>query len=254
MFYALRYWCVLASVSILLGGLHTIAEGKPKGSKRDAVKGTEASLEVKISILPREAPPDLSKEEAADWKKGRPPGWSHGRKVGWKGGNMPPGQAKKYKLYPPGWKTWDKKKRDAWENELKIAIEVVLGRTKRVKIYTKLEIDIILFSLEMTARKGVPIKHVRSFVEKSVKKKKKAGGIETATRAMTYGVGRDIDFNHLGKFVSRKMNKGKSDDELAVAIYKETEKSHKVNSENNKKELVKKKKSKISRSQKKSSY
>jgi hypothetical protein len=244
MFKSMRCWCVLVSVSILLGGLYSLAEGKPKGSKRDAVKESDASLEVKLSILPREAPPDLSKKEAADWKNGRPPGWSQGRKVGWKGGNMPPGQAKKIKLYPPGWKTWDKKKRDAWENELKIAIEVVLGRTKSVKIYTKLEIDIILFSLEMTARKGVPIKHVRSLVEKSVKKKRKVGGIETATRAMTYGVGRDIDFSHLEKSINKKMDRGKKDDELAVAIYKEIENSHKINSENNKKELVEKKKSK----------
>jgi hypothetical protein len=229
--------------------LYTAADGKPKGSKGEAVKGTDASLEVKVSILPKEVPPDLSKKEASDWKKGRPPGWSQGRKVGWRGGNMPPGQAKKYKLYPPGWKTWDKKKRDAWENELKLAIEIVLGETKRVKIYTKLEIDIILFSLEMTARKGVPIKHARSLVKKSVKKKRKVGGIESATRAMTYGVGKDINFHHLEKSISNKMDNGKKDDELAVSIYKEIEKSYKITSEKNNKELVDKK-SKSRKSQK----
>ena len=223
----LRWFCILTIMSLLICGQSIVADGKPKGSKGNAVKGKDTSLEVKVSILPREIPPDFSKEEVKEWKKGRPPGWSHGRKVGWKGGNMPPGQAKKYNLYPPGWKTWDKKKRNAWENELKIAIKVVLGKAKRVKIYTKAEIDIILFSLEMTARKGVRIKSARSFVEKSVKKKMKAGGIETATRAMAYGVGKKIDFDKLDRSVHKKLDHGLNDDELAIGIYKEVAKHQK---------------------------
>ncbi|MCH7761780.1 hypothetical protein IIA15_10355 [candidate division TA06 bacterium] len=225
----LRWFCIWTIMSLLICGQSIVADGKPKGSKGNAVKGKDTSLEVKVSILPREIPPDFSKEEVKEWKKGRPPGWSHGRKVGWKGGNMPPGQAKKYNLYPPGWKTWDKKKRNAWENELKIAIKVVLGKAKRVKIYTKAEIDIILFSLEMTARKGVPIKSARSFVEKSVKKKMKVGGIETTTRAMTFGVGKGINYKHLDKSVHKKLDKGLKDDELAIGIYKEIAKHHEEN-------------------------
>lgn len=221
MFKALRYLFIGTLSLVWVSSLITFTEGKPKAKK-------EPNQETaKENLLPQEVPPDLSKEEVALWKEGHPPGWSHGVKAGWKGGEMPPGLAKKRNLYPPGWKKWSKNERSAWENELKIAIEVVLGKAEKVRIYTKAEIDLILFSFEMTARKGVPIKTVRNLVEKSVKKKMKVEGIETSTRALTYGVGKDVDFDHLEKFVNRKMDRGVKDEELTFAIYKQIEKSQK---------------------------
>ncbi len=59
-------------------------------------------------------------------------------------------------------------------------------------------------------------------MEKGIKGK----GIETATRAMTYGVGKEIDFEQLGKFVHEKLDEGLIDDELSIVIYKEVSRRH----------------------------
>ncbi len=57
-------------------------------------------------------------------------------------------------------------------------------------------------------------------------RKSKGRGIETAARAMTYGVGKEIDFKQLGKFVHDKLDEGLINDELSIEIYKEVSRRH----------------------------
>jgi len=96
----------------------------------------------------------------------------------------------------------------------------------RYKDFSDEDLTSALLSIEASARVGVPIKHTLSFVEKAMEKGIKGKGIETATRAMTYGVGKEIDFEQLGKFAHEKLDEGLIDDKLSIEIYKEVSGRH----------------------------
>ena len=235
----------LATVSMFLYGTAALAEGKGKGKgkggnkepdslKKSEKKGLEDAVVPRIEKKGGWIPPWLSKEEQAEWKDGRPPGWSSGEKKGWKGAAMPPGQAKKSRRLPtsiaqsgpPGWEKWSDAKKKSWEKELAEAKERVRDRAKKLKGFTEKDLDSSLGSIDIAARKGVPIKNAKGLVEKAMGKGIKGGGIETATKAMTYGVGREVDYDQLGKFVNKKMDEGLRDDELSIEIYKEISQRH----------------------------
>ena len=88
------------------------------------------------------------------------------------------------------------------------------------------DVDSAVGSIEASVRKGVPVRHALRLVEKAMQKGIKGRGIETATRAMAYGVGREIDFDQLGKFVHKKLDEGLRGDELSIEIYKEVARRH----------------------------
>ncbi|MBI5187842.1 MAG: hypothetical protein HZA07_02050 [Nitrospirae bacterium] len=100
------------------------------------------------------------------------------------------------------------------------------GRAKRLKGFSEEDLDSAIGSVEAAARKGVPIRHARGLVEKAMEKGIKGRDIETASKAMAYGVGKKIDFDQLGKFVHEKLEQGLRDDELTIEIYKEIARRH----------------------------
>ncbi len=78
----------------------------------------------------------------------------------------------------------------------------------------------------MSARKGVPIRHAKAIVVAAVAEGLKGEGIEKATRAVAYAVGREIDFDQLGKYVNEKLDEGLRGNDLAIEIYKEVARRH----------------------------
>jgi hypothetical protein len=222
------YVAILTTLSLVLTYTTAKAQGKGKGRSKESVERQKKEKEYKW------IPPDLSKDELAEWKDGKPPGWSRGKKKGWRGANMPPGLLKKggklplglEKGPPPGWEKWNDKRKKAWQKELKEAKEKVRLKAKSIKGFSEKDLDSALISIEMSARKGVPVKYVLSFVENAMEKRIKGRGIETATRAIAYGVGKEIDFSQLSKFIHKKLNEGLRNDELSIEIYKEIVRQH----------------------------
>ncbi len=205
MYRAMRWYSFVAIVSIVLSCSLVLAEGKAKerGNK----------------------PPGWEKGEKKGWKSDVPPG------IEKKGGWMPPGLSKEEQTdwkdgIPPGWEKWTNQKKKGWKKELGKAKENVHKRAKKLKNFSKEDLDKALLSVEAAARKGIPIKYAQGLVEKAMEKDIKGKGFETASRAMAYGVGKEIDFDQLGKFVHKKLDKGLRDDKLSIEIYKEITKRH----------------------------
>lgn len=236
-----RWCCLVTIVFILIVGSLALAEGKakgrgdkPSGWEKGEKKGWKGDVPPGIEKKGSWMPPGLSKEERAEWKNGKPPGWTRGDKEGWEGTDMPPGLSKKdgrlppglAKSTPPGWEKWNDKKKKGWKKELKKTKEKVRGRAKKLKDFSEEDLDSALVSIEVAARKGIPIRHARGLVEKAMEKGIKGRGLETASRAMAYGVGKEIDFDQLGKFVHKKLDEGLRDDELSIEIYKEIANRH----------------------------
>ena len=236
----LKAWVVVfIAVSMVLACTVVLAQGKgrsdePLGWQKGEKKGWKGDVPPGIEKKSGWMPPGLSKEEQAEWKDGRPPGWSRGEKKGWKGADVPPGLAKKggelppglAKSTPPGWEKWNDEKKKGWEKNLGQAKEKVRGRAKKLKDSSEEDLGSAVGSVEAAARRGVPIRHVCGLVEKAMEKGIRGRGLETTSRATAYGVGKQIDFDQLGKFVHKKLDEGLRDDELSIEIYKEIAKHH----------------------------
>lgn len=222
----------VTTVFVLLANTGALAQGKgkgrgekPSGWEKGEKEGWKGDIPPGIEKKGGWMPPGLSKEEQTEWKNGLPPGWSRGEKEGWKGADMPPGLAKKGGQVPPGWEKWNDAEKKGWEKELGEARGIVRGRAKKLK-FSQQDVDSAVFSVEAAARKGVPIRYARGIVEETMEKGIRGSGLETATRAIAYGVGREIDFEQLGKFVHKKLDEGLRDDELSIEIYKEIARRH----------------------------
>ncbi|MBA7610341.1 hypothetical protein ES703_17549 [subsurface metagenome] len=222
MFKSMRWWVFISIVFISFTSLLILTESKAKGEddkppgwEKGEKEGWEGEIPPGIEKKGGWMPPGLSKEEQDEWKDGRPPGWSQGEKTGWKGANT-----------PPGWEKWNDKEKKRWEKGVEKAKGKVRGKAKNLKDFSDEDLTSALLSIEASARVGVPIKLTLSFVEKAMEKGIKGKGIETATRAMTYGVGKEIDFEQLGKFVHEKLDEGLIDDKLSIEIYKEVSGRH----------------------------
>jgi|GEM_PF-6149308 hypothetical protein len=221
--YLIACLAILITLSLILTCVEAATQGKSKGRSKEPANWQKKEKKY------RWVPPGLSKKELAEWKKGKPPGWSKGKKKGWRGANMPPGLLKKggklpsglERDMPPGWGKWDDKRKKAWQKELRKAKQRVRFKAKSVKNFFKKDLNSALVSIEMSARRGVPIKHALNFIENAMEKGIKGRGIETATRAMAYGVSREIDFDQLSKFIQKKLNEGLRNDKLSIEIYKE---------------------------------
>ncbi len=213
----------LATLSLLLTATAALpakgkdkgGEGTPPGWEKGEKKGWKGDLPPGIAKKGGWMPPGLSKEEQAEWKEGKPPGWSRGEKKGWKGSDV-----------PPGWEKWSDEKQRGWEKRLEEAKSRLKGSGKKIKDLSEEDLHSALLSVEAAARKGVPIEHARDLVEKAMEKGIRGRGLETATRAMAYGVGKEVDFEQLGKFVDQKLDAGLRGDELSVEIYKEIARRH----------------------------
>ena len=213
----------LATLSLLLTTTAALTEqGKAKGRhegppgwEKGEKKGWKGDLPPGIAKKGGWMPPGLSKEEHAEWKEGKPPGWSRGKKEGWKGSDV-----------PPGWEKWSDEKQRGWEKKLEEGKGKVNDKAKKLKDFSEEDLHSALLSLEAAARKGVPIEHARDLVEKAMERRIRGQDLETASRAMAYGVGKEVDFEPLGKFVNQKLDAGLRGDELSIEIYKEIARRH----------------------------
>lgn len=152
-----------------------------------------------------DVPPGLAKREG--WI---PPGWSKGEKEGWKDS------------FPPGWEKRSKKEQNSWKKNLNAAKNFIERKGKKVGFLQE-EIEQASASLEIACRVGVPIKHAKDIVQSAMDKGLRGPAIEKLTRAVSYGVGRKVKFDQLGKFVNEKLEAGLKDDELALEVYKEVQ-------------------------------
>ncbi|MBU3958941.1 MAG: hypothetical protein KKE91_03680, partial [Candidatus Omnitrophica bacterium] len=89
--------------------------------------------------------------------------------------------------------------------------------------YTEEEIAQVSTSLEIPSRVGVPIEDAEDIVQTAMDKGLKGEAIDKLTRAVSYGVGREVKFDQLGKFVNERLKEGLRDEELAVEVYKEVQ-------------------------------
>ncbi|MBN1445434.1 MAG: hypothetical protein JW957_04950 [Candidatus Omnitrophica bacterium] len=184
--------------------------------KRTGEEGTLGTLED-IWL-----PPDLGDDEKAEWKNGEPPGWSKGEKTGWGGGSLPPGLAKKQGTAEkgiivefPDWNTWGKEQREKWQENL----ERIRDRIRKNRGGG--EAEDMLNSAESAAKKGVSLQALESVTDKSIKKNLSGEEYAKATKAMAYGVGKNVDFASIGEFVNSNIDQGVRGNELAIKIYKE---------------------------------
>jgi hypothetical protein len=180
------------------------AQGKGQGQKERPSGWEKGEKKGWLSNLP----PGLAKKEG--WI---PPGWSKGEKEGWKNS------------FPPGWEKLNKKEQNSWKKNLDEAKNSIKGKGKKVGFLQE-EIEQTSNSLEIASRVGVPIEDAKDIVQAAMDKGLRGPGIEKLTRAVSYGVGREVKFDQLGKFVNEKLNTGLKDEELALEVYKEVQRRH----------------------------
>jgi len=244
----MRRWVVVAAVwmSVAVAAVQAggrggqgadQAAGRQMGAGRGQGAGIPAAGPAAAQVAGPAAgvwlPPWLTDAERAEWQNGLPPGWTQGEKVGWRGAGAPPGLVKKPGGLPPGlakksFPGWDRltdEQKAAWNKELGEARAAVQEKGRKLKL-ADADVDSALVSLEAAARAGAPVKNVRSLVEQALDKGVRGRDLETATRAMAYGVGKEVDFDQLGKFVTGKLDEGVRGDDLAVSIYKEVAARH----------------------------
>lgn len=198
---------------------------KPRGEKEGgAVQGRPAHYD-------RYTPKAVTEEEMVEWADGNPPGWSRGKKTGWRGESAPPGQMKKQgeqtrkhdremrQVYPPYAREWDAGKKEEWNAKLERARKRVIERLKTRGV-GKGDAESALISLENGARQGVPLETAEAVINKAISKRMPGEDIEKITRAMSYGVDKDTDYDKLGRFVTMKMDDGESGNDIARSIYK----------------------------------
>lgn len=239
--YKLIKYCRYVTIAfMLLAGSLALAEGKPTAKGKSPGKGKGENKGWTGDVNPGndgksgQLPSGWSRGDKDGWKgavmptglakkpsgmsKENPPGWSHGDKDGWKGAGMPPGLEKKT---PPGWEKWNNNKKKGWEKRLENALGNIRKGAKNKKGFSKKDLDSALVSVEAAAREGVPVKNSRELVELAMNKGIQGTAIETLSRATSSGVGKDIDFGKLNKFVEKKLDDGLRNDELLNEIYKE---------------------------------
>jgi hypothetical protein len=180
------------------------AQGKGRGQKETPPGWEKGEKKGWFS----DVPPGIAKKEG--WI---PPGWSKGEKEGWKNS------------FPPGWEKQSKKDKGKWKEDLKSAKESIKKKGKEVGS-TQKDIEEATTSLEISSRIGVPIENVDSIVQSAMDKGMRGKAIEKLIRAVSYGVGREVNFGQLGKFVNERLDAGLRDEELALEVYKEVQRRH----------------------------
>ncbi|HOL21451.1 MAG TPA: hypothetical protein PLQ41_01165 [bacterium] len=209
---------------VVAGMLLFLAGSSSAMSRRVSQQKTNEEGKESVGVLEEILmPSDLTEEEKADWKKGIPPGWSKGKKTGWRGGNMPPGLAKKQgqgkkvgKAETPSTDE-DKEKPEGWKERM----EKIRERIRKHKGEKSAEAETMIYSAEAAAESGVPPETLEEVTEKFLQKKLTAEEYEKTTRAMAYGVEKNINFEQLGTFINSNIEQGVRGNELAIKVYKE---------------------------------
>ena len=176
-------------------------------------------------------PKKLKEEAKIEWEGGTPPGWSRGKKSGWDGTGTPPGEMKKDgkqnkgidRKYPPGSEGWNEKKKEKWGENVDAARERIRTKARQKKGTSEEYQESAVRSIEGATREGVPVERAETVVEKAIERDMSGADIEKVTRAMSYGADKNVDYEKLDPFITKKIDSGESGDELAVSIYKEVD-------------------------------
>ena len=198
----------IATILVVMVGIVTTAvyaQGKGQGQKRTPPGWEKGEKEGWFSNVP----PGLS-EKGEGWI---PPGWSKGEKEGWKN------------AFPPGWEKRSKAEQERWRKNLQEAKDSIKRKGKKSGFSEK-EIEQAITSLELSSRVGVPIENARDITSSAIDKGLRGEAIEKLTRAVSYGVGKEIKFDQLGKFVDEKLQEGYKGDNLALEVYKEVQRRY----------------------------
>ncbi len=208
-------------------------EAKENSSGKNAATGQHEDAKInKNKYKPR----GISDRDMAEWMDGNPPGWSQGNKTGWGGAGVPPGQMKEREReilhsYPPGSEDWDSGKKADWQSGLEQSKTRILERIRTRKGVSREDEESAVISIERAAREGVPLNNIESVMNKAITREMACRDIEKVTRAMSYGAGRNADYEQLDRFIERKMDQGETGDDLAVSIYREIDERNSEKSE-----------------------
>lgn len=193
--------------------------GKKWGDSKSRKEINTAGTKKSTSPLPAW----IREEERKAWKNGRPPGWDRGKKAGWHGGNLPPGQAKK-KAGPPeyaprSWHRWTEQERHRYEERIGGAERKIRELIEKKGNLPAQMLDSATLSLFSAARQGVPVDTVSAVITRGIEQGLSPQGIESVTRALSYGVERQADFGELEKVIRDNMNRGLTDEDLTMEVY-----------------------------------
>jgi len=240
---------VMVSAAIWLLTGFASAQAQRKGPEKDKKNEQEAYKENgsgKNSATDRPEdekingnkykPRGISEKNMSDWSDGNPPGWSEGNKTGWGGAGVPPGQMKEREReimhsYPPGSEDWDSGEKADWQSGLEQSRTRILERIRTRKGVSREDEKSATISIERAAREGVPLNYIESVMNKAITREMPARDIEKMTRAMSYGAGRNTDYEQLDRFIERKMDQGETGDDLAFSIYREIDERNTTKSE-----------------------
>ena len=159
-------------------------------------------------------PKKLKEKTKAEWEGGTPPGWSRGKKSGWNGTGTPPGEMKKDgkqnkgidRKYPPGSENWNEKKKEKWNKNVDQAKERIRTKARQKKGTTEEYQESAVRSIEGATREGVPVERAETVVEKAIERDMSGGDIEKVTRAMSYGADKNVDYEKLDPFITKKID------------------------------------------------
>lgn len=191
-------------------------------------RGKKTAKEDKIKYKPR----GMTDADMMEWTDGSPPGWSRGKKTGWGGAGAPPGQMKEQQtpeitpVYPPGSENWDTRRKEEWDRKLERSRARILERVRAREGMSREDEESAVLSINGAARKGVPLEHIETTMNRAIARGMHGRDIEKVTRAMSYGADKDVDYSRLDQFTGKKMDEGETGDDLALSIYKEIDEQH----------------------------
>jgi len=194
-------------------------------------KDKSGSSSAEVNTI-RYKPRGLTDEDMMEWRNGNPPGWSRGEKTGWGGAGAPPGQMKKHgeqeiiHIYPRGSENWDTRKKEDWQSSLEQSRARILELIRTRKGMSSDDEESAILSIDGAAWEGVPLVHIESNMNRAITRGMRGPDIEKVTRAMSYGVDKNTDYNRLDQFIEQKMYEGETGDDLALSIYREIDEPH----------------------------
>ena len=147
-----------------------------------------------------------------------------GKKAGWHGGNLPPGQAKK-KGGPPEYAPqsrhqWTEQERHRYEERIGDAERKIRELIEKKRNIPAQMLDSATLSLFSATSQGVPVATASAIIEQGIEQGLSPEGIESVTRALSHGVERQADFGELEKIIHAGMNRGLTEEELTMEVYR----------------------------------
>lgn len=205
-------------------------QGSEKNINTDGAKKERAPLPAWLSEEDRKAwkngrPPGWDRGRKTGWQDGsQPPGWDRGRKTGWQGGKVPPGHARKMgsrpEYAPQSWHQWTEQERNSHEERIKNAERRIRELLEKKGAIPGQMLDSATLSLFSAAGLGVPVPTASAIIEQGIERGLSPEGIESVTRALSYGTERQTDYAELEKIIRAGMNRGLSEDDLVMEVYR----------------------------------